>query len=226
MGLKAAILGLAFSISFFAYSEANGANEAMGRNPSTGPASRDAALRALYSNDNALWWSGNPKAEVRRTALLHLLERERKLDPSITSESPPFDARFEFVDRASVVRADRWLTPVWLGYLSRRRGFDDSVPFEAALRAIALLEQAESANELRLAALEFVIVQTVGGWLPVGATLESLPEPTLLEASEITRNRPQRDGAWSSIRPGFSAAWSNRWICRPGTSISHRLVPC
>ncbi len=185
MGLKAAIFALAFSTCLWAFGVAQGANEPNRRNPSPERAYREATLRALYPHDGVLLWSGTPTAEIRRTALLRLLEREHKLDPSVVFDGPSPQGGFETSDRTSAARADRWLSRAWLGYLSRRRGSNDAVPAETALRAMAVLEHAETGTELRLAALELMIVQAVGGWRPVGAILETLPEPVTLEAPEL-----------------------------------------
>lgn len=185
MGLKAAIFVLAFSACLSVFGAAHGANEPIRRNPSPERVVREPTLRALYPHDGVLLWSGTPTADIRRTALLRLLERERRLDPSVGLDGPSPQAGFETSDRASAARADRWLSRAWLGYLSRRRGSNDTVPAETALRAMAVLEHAEAGTELRLAVLELMIVQAVGGWRPVSANLETLPEPVALEAAEI-----------------------------------------
>lgn len=185
MGLKAAIFALAFSTCLSGFAVAHAANEPVRRNPSPDRMYREATLRALYPNDDVRFWSGTPTAEIRRAALLRLLEREHRLDPSVGLGGPLPQDGFETSDRASAARADRWLSRAWLGYLSRRRGSNDTVPADTALRAMALLEHAEAGTELRLATLELMIVQAVGGWRPVGAILETLPEPVTLETPEI-----------------------------------------
>jgi hypothetical protein len=185
MRLKAVIFGLAFSISLFTYAGVRAANEPTSRHGSPQRAPREATLGVLYPHDDVLLWSGTPTAESRRTALLRLLDREHRLDPSVWPEGSAPQDGVDTSDRMSAARVDRRLSRAWLGYLARRRGSNDLPAAETVLRAMAVLERAEVGSQLRLAALELMIVQAVGGWRPVGTALESFPESVPLEAPEI-----------------------------------------
>lgn len=188
MGFKTAIVGAALVGLLAAPMAAEGApaRERVGRVAAPDGGGQELVLRALHPRGEQLW-VGSPTAETRRTALLRLLERERRLDPSITVDPRGLASELEALEPTRLERADRALTRAWLGYLSRRRGSPEAVDPTLAARGLDLLERADIGSELALAALELAIVDALGGWRPVAATLEPLPEPTLLEASEGER---------------------------------------
>jgi murein L,D-transpeptidase YcbB/YkuD len=91
---------------------------------------------------------------------------------------------FDAAEAESLTRADRTLTRAWLGYLSRRRGSIEPVEAKLAARISPLLDHATPANEFAVAALELALIEALGGWRSVPASLEPLPEPMLLDAGE------------------------------------------
>jgi hypothetical protein len=188
MGLRAALAGI--TVLTLVVVEADTAAAAA---PESGPRTTtardrldpDTTLRALYTQDRELLWTGDAAAVSRRTAALRLLERERRLDPSVKDDVAALARGFEAAEGTSLVRADRALTKAWLGYLARRRGSNELVPVAEASRVQPLLERTELASELGIVALELAIVEALGGWRAVPARLEPLPEPPALEAAGI-----------------------------------------
>jgi hypothetical protein len=89
--------------------------------------------------------------------VLGLLERERRLDPSVKDDVAILAQGFEPTQGTGLVRADRALTKAWLGYLARRRGSKELVPGIEAPRILP-------SNELDVVVLELAIVEPLGRW--------------------------------------------------------------
>jgi len=108
--------------------------------------------------------------------VLGLLERERRLDPSVKDDVAILAQGFEPTQGTGLVRADRALTKAWLGYLARRRGSKELVPGIEAPRILP-------SNELGIVVLELAIVEPLGRWRTVPARPEPVPDFLALEAA-------------------------------------------
>ena len=192
MGLKTAMAGIAMVglLAAQAGAQAAAPRESAARTTSRERADPDGPLRALYPRTGGLLWAGDPSAVSRRTTVLRLLERERRLDPSVTLDVAILARGFDAAEAESLTRADRTLTRAWLGYLSRRRGSIEPVEAKLAARISPLLDQATPANEFAVAALELALIEALGGWRSVPASLEPLPEPMLLDAADSDGSTP------------------------------------
>lgn len=193
MGFRIACCGLALLGLSVAASSAHAAQtRSSTERPATSrQASPDPALRALYPRAEDLHWSGSGKAEARRALALLLLERERRLDPSLDFDVRSIALGFDSPDLAGLSRADRSLSRAWIGYLARRRGTVDGVDAGQIARVMSVLEAAETpGGELAAAALELAIVEALGGWRPVEARPEPESESPLLEAASLGEEPP------------------------------------
>jgi hypothetical protein len=192
MELRTATACLVLVGSIVAHEIAHGATvgDGLPRQASTERAGQEVLLRALDPREGELLWVGDPVAVARRTTFLRLLERERRLDPSVKLEVRSLEKAFEPAEQASLARADRSLTRAWFGYLSRRRGSSETVDPKIAARAVAVLERFDPSHDLSLAAVELAIVEAVGGWRPVSASLEPLPDAPTLEAVAVDGDPP------------------------------------
>lgn len=194
MGLRTAAACVVLVASIVAQGIAHGATvgDGLPRHASTERADQEVLLRARSPSEGELLWVGDPVAVARRTTFLRLLERERRLDPSVKLEVRSLERAFEASDQASLLRADRSLTRAWLGYLSRRRGSTETVDPKIASGALSVLDDADGGHELSLAALELAIVGAVGGWRSVSASLEPFPDAPMPEAVALDGDPPPR----------------------------------
>ncbi len=198
--------------------QARSGREATPRQPAPSNAGHEAGLRALRSEEATEVWFGSDRADVRRTAALALLARERRLDPQAGADTVTLEQAFAAQDPPSAGRADRLLGRAWLGYLSRRRAASAPIDPGAVRRATSVLDQGIGTGELSLAALELAIVEALGGWRPVGSRLEVEIEPAALEAADAegselpTRRRIVADNRQLALRLIQSLDLSARYL--------------
>lgn len=198
--------------------QARSGREATSRQPTPSVASHEAGLRALHSDEATEVWFGSDRADLRRTAVLALLARERRLDPQAGADTATLEQALAAQGPPSAVRADRLLSRAWLGYLSRRRAATAPIDPGAVRRATSVLDQGIGTGELSLAALELAIVEALGGWRPVGSRLEEEIEPAGLGAAEpegaepVPRRRIVADNRQLALRLIQSLDLSARYL--------------
>lgn len=133
------------------------------------------AAKALYESRRwAPLWRGDRTAEGRRQAILALLQREQRLDPTLRTDPARLAESFGRTSSDGRVDADLMLTDAAFDYLERRRG-GEMTDARLALLALAEMGGARLDSELAVALLELKVVRLLGGWRPV--TMRQLPAP-------------------------------------------------
>ena len=135
-----------------------------------------AEVAALYADRGGRpLWTGNEAAAARRQVMLALLAAEERLDPTLPATAP-LAAAFARLEPSGQEQAEERLTVATLGYLARRQGGTPVTP-QAAAHALRLLDNADPAAPLALATTQLAIVDSLGGWVPVGTVPG--PDPTV-----------------------------------------------